>query len=149
MAGDDLELGIEQDRHIEAEGRDAAGDLPDLLAGVPAGIGGIISRWIGRQTISIRRSRLGRAELDCILECTFGCWVDVARGAAAAPCRRTGASRNAKRPPGQISVGVRVAVPATMPGAGYAKARRGISGARPRPTPTAAGAAKRCSISHG
>jgi hypothetical protein len=38
VAGDHLEFGVDQDRHIEAECLDAAGDLPDLLAGVPAGI---------------------------------------------------------------------------------------------------------------
>jgi hypothetical protein len=41
MAGDHLELGIDQDRHVEAECLDAAGDLPDLLARVAAGIGRI------------------------------------------------------------------------------------------------------------
>jgi hypothetical protein len=36
-----LSSGVDQDRHIEAEGLDAAGDLPDLLAAVSAGIGRI------------------------------------------------------------------------------------------------------------
>jgi hypothetical protein len=41
VTGDHLELGIDQDRHIEAECLDAAGDLPDLLVAVSAGIGRI------------------------------------------------------------------------------------------------------------
>jgi hypothetical protein len=32
MPGDDPELGINEDRHVEAEGGDAVGDLADLLS---------------------------------------------------------------------------------------------------------------------
>jgi len=38
VAGDHLEFGVDQDRDVEAENPDAVGDLPDLLAGMPAGI---------------------------------------------------------------------------------------------------------------
>ena len=38
VAGDDVEFGIDQDRHVEAERLDAVGDLLDLLALVSAGV---------------------------------------------------------------------------------------------------------------
>jgi hypothetical protein len=41
VAGDDLKFGVDQDRHVEAEGHDAVGDLADLLALVPARVPGI------------------------------------------------------------------------------------------------------------
>src|SRR5208283_4919581 len=41
MAGDDLLVPVDQNRSVEAEGGDAAGDRPDLLAAVLARIGRI------------------------------------------------------------------------------------------------------------
>jgi len=38
---DDVEIGIDQHRHIEAESLDAVGDLPDLLLAVAARVGGV------------------------------------------------------------------------------------------------------------
>ena len=41
MAGDNLLVPVDQNRRVEAEGGDAAGDCPDLLAAVLARIGRI------------------------------------------------------------------------------------------------------------
>ena len=41
MTRDDVEIGIDQHRHIEAESLDAVGDLPDLLLAVAARVGGV------------------------------------------------------------------------------------------------------------
>jgi hypothetical protein len=41
VAGDELIVAIDQDWDIEAEGLDAAGDLPDLLLAVQPRVGGV------------------------------------------------------------------------------------------------------------
>jgi len=41
MPADHLELGINQHRHVEAEGLDAAGDLPDLFLAVEPRVPGV------------------------------------------------------------------------------------------------------------
>ncbi len=41
VPGDHLEVGVDQDRHVESEGLDAARDLAGLLRGVPPRVGGI------------------------------------------------------------------------------------------------------------
>ena len=51
MTGNDVEIGINQYRHIEAEAVDAAGDLPDLLFAMNPGVG-----WIGLEQIDRTKS---------------------------------------------------------------------------------------------
>src|SRR5580693_2678299 len=51
MPGDYLHIGIDQQRHVEAERFDAAGDLPDLLLAVDPGVG-----WVGLQQIGRKMS---------------------------------------------------------------------------------------------
>jgi hypothetical protein len=41
MTGNDVEVGIEQNRHVKAKGLDALGDLSDLLTAMGAGIPGV------------------------------------------------------------------------------------------------------------
>ena len=51
VTGDDLQPAVDQDRYVEAEGGDAASQLPDLLGAVKARIGGIevaAPRSVGR-----------------------------------------------------------------------------------------------------
>ena len=80
VAGDHLEFGVDQDRHVEAENPDAVGDLPDLLAGVPAGIPRIgleevdravddldprVVAWQGRIRLHSERSFSVGADVSC------------------------------------------------------------------------------------
>jgi hypothetical protein len=51
VPADDVELGIDQHRNIEAEGLDAVRDLPDLLSTVNPRISGIRFEFFGRPKI--------------------------------------------------------------------------------------------------
>ena len=49
VAGDDGAVAVDQNRDVEAEGFDAAGDLPDLLLAVPAGVGRVGLQAVQRE----------------------------------------------------------------------------------------------------
>ena len=51
MTGNDVEIGINQYRHIEAERLDTLSNLPDLLFAMDPGVG-----WIGLEQINRTRS---------------------------------------------------------------------------------------------
>jgi hypothetical protein len=54
MTGDNLEVGVDQNRDIESEGLDAAGDLPDLLAGVLTGVGRIEPQPLSHRAVKVK-----------------------------------------------------------------------------------------------
>ena len=41
VSGNDLVIAVDQDRHVEAKGLDAVGNLPDLFLGMAPGAGGV------------------------------------------------------------------------------------------------------------
>ena len=55
MPGDQLELGVDQHRHVEAEGLDAVGDLPDLLLAVEPRVRGIGLEFFDRPINDFKR----------------------------------------------------------------------------------------------
>src|SRR5437870_10975739 len=64
MAVDDLQPGIDQDRHVEAEGGDAVGDLSDLFALMPAGVARVGFELVNRPIdnldplVTVRQGRM-------------------------------------------------------------------------------------------
>ena len=51
VAGDDVQIGVDEDRHVEAEGLDARGDLTDLFGAVLARVAGIGLQAIQRNML--------------------------------------------------------------------------------------------------
>jgi hypothetical protein len=100
MAGDHLELGIDQDRQVEAERLDAAGDLPDLLARVAAGIDRIGFELADRAVDHLNpliTVRSGTGGLHCKILSVAGFVVGAGSGRRPA-CQGTGRDRSAKTP---------------------------------------------------
>ena len=50
-AGDDVQIGVDENRHVEAEGLDARGDLTDLFGAVLARVAGIGLQAIQRNML--------------------------------------------------------------------------------------------------
>jgi hypothetical protein len=68
VPADDVELGIDQHRNIEAEGLDAVRDLPDLLLTVNPRISGIRFEFFGRPKID----PVGAVVLVLMGSCLYG-----------------------------------------------------------------------------
>jgi hypothetical protein len=51
VAGDDVQIGVDEDRDVEAEGLDARGDLTDLFGAVLARVAGIGLQAIQRNML--------------------------------------------------------------------------------------------------
>ena len=71
MPADDVELGIDQHRNIEAEGLYAVRDLPDLLLTVNPRISGIRFEFLGRPKIDPQLSRGGIPGLNGFVSVRF------------------------------------------------------------------------------